>query len=195
MDDSGENMLAVGERGNGSGDGRWHGEERHGRWWRRICRAKLRKCSIPGVSAESPVFLVPRPNSESSSSCFASNSSPSSRLLLLALWCKQYRLLFRVSTSKSSIQFSVCSAVVRWFASCVNVTLRVVCVVGWSYYCSYPACYSPVRTRNYHPSSLRVLNASSVSSQSLNKKENTLRVCVSTLTATAAMRFIVGAAG
>lgn len=113
-----ENTLAVGERGKGSGDGCWTlvGKNGIGGGGKELAAkresAAGRERVVTVLSSSSL-----RPNSESS---FASNSSSSSQLSSHRCGVDNVGFrgeLFRVSTSKSSSQFSVCSAAVCWFVS------------------------------------------------------------------------------
>jgi len=64
-----ENTLAVGERGNGSGDRRWilEGGNGIGGGGEEFTEAN-RESALPQASNDSPIFLVRLPDSESSSS-------------------------------------------------------------------------------------------------------------------------------
>ena len=123
-----ENTLAVGERGKGSGDVCWllegkngmgGGGEGFGGANRESAARRDRAVTVLSSSSR-------RPNSASRSSRFASNSSSSSQLSSCRRGVDSLGFrgeLFRVSTSKSSSQFSVCSAVVLvgwWLVSGVS---------------------------------------------------------------------------
>jgi hypothetical protein len=77
-----KNTQAVGEQGNGSGDGRWIfvGRNGMGGGGEEFAEANRESAAhreqVPRVLSSSSLH----PNSESSSSCFTSNSSPSSQL-------------------------------------------------------------------------------------------------------------------
>jgi len=131
-----ENTLDVGERGKGSGDGCWLLEKRNGVGGggeggeglaganRESAARRERAVTVLSSSSQ-------RPNLASKSSPLASNSISSRRRGIDNLGHRDD--LFRVSTSKSSSQLSVCSVV----------------LVGGGWYQGYrvktrlPSCFSP----------------------------------------------------